>query len=96
MRVNDDELRALAKQRLKKQAGFKQYLLVWAAVSIIVVIVWALTTPGGYFWPGWVIFGMGIGALFSGIDAYSRNPKVITDEQIDGEVARLKGDTPNK
>jgi hypothetical protein len=33
---------------------------------------------------------MGIGALFSGIDAYGKKPQVITDSDIDAEVQRMK------
>ncbi len=89
--MNDDELRLVAKKRLKKQADFKRYLWTWAGVSILCAAIWLITSPTEYFWPIWVIFGMGIGALFSGIEAYGKAPKVITDEQVDAEVNRLKG-----
>ncbi|BAU99380.1 2TM domain-containing protein [Aurantimicrobium minutum] len=88
--MKDEELREVARKQLKKKADFKQYLWVWLAVSILLTGVWFLTSPGQYFWPIWAIFGMGIGALFTGIDAYSKNPKIITDSQIDAEVERLK------
>lgn len=88
--MNDEELRVIAKKRLKKQADFKQYLWVWAGVSILLTAIWFLTSPGEYFWPIWAMFGMGVGALFSGIDAYGKNPKVITDNDIDAEVAKMK------
>lgn len=89
--MDEQELRDVARKQLKKRAGFKQYLWVWLAVSVLLTGVWFLTSPGQYFWPIWAIFGMGIGALFSGIDAYSKNPKVISDQDIDKEVQRLKG-----
>lgn len=88
--MNDEELRVIAKKRLKKQADFKQYLWIWAGVSVLLTVIWFLTSPGEYFWPIWAIFGMGVGALFSGIDAYGKNPKVITDNDIDAEVAKMK------
>lgn len=88
--MNDEELRVIAKKRLKKQADFKQYLWVWAGVSVLMTAIWFLTSPGQYFWPIWGIFGMGVAALFIGIDAYSKNTKVITDSAIDAEVAKMK------
>jgi 2TM domain len=94
--MNDEELREFARKRLKKQADFKQYLWVWLGVSILLTVIWFLSTPGGYFWPIWAIFGMGIGAFFTGIDAYSKNPKMITDKDVDAEVNRLKGNTDKK
>ena len=92
--MNDEELRTFAAKRLKKQAEFRNYLWVWVGVSVLCTAIWFLTSPGAYFWPVWVIFGMGIGALFSGIDAYrTTDPKAISDEAIDREVKRLKGST---
>lgn len=88
--MNDEELRAIAKKRLKKQADFKRYLWTWLGVSILTSAIWAITSPTEYFWPIWVVFGMGIGALFGGIDAYGKSPNIITDEDIDAEVERLK------
>ena len=88
--MEEQELREIARKQLKKKADFKQYLWIWFAVTILLSGIWFITTPGGYFWPMWAIFGMGIGALFAGIDAYSKNPKVITEAQIDAEVQRLK------
>lgn len=88
--MNETEMREFAKKRLKKQADFKQYLWVWAGVSALLTVIWFMTSPGTYFWPAWAIFGMGIAAFFSGLDAYGKDPKFITDEAIDAEVARIK------
>jgi hypothetical protein len=85
-----DQVRDYAKKSLKKKSDFKQYLFVYLAVTIIVLAVYLLTSPGAYFWPGWVIFGMGVGALFAGLDAYGLlSGKPITDSDIDAEVERL-------
>ncbi len=88
--MNDEELRVIAKKRLKKQADFKRYLWTWLGVSVLTSAIWLITSPGEYFWPIWVIFGMGIGALFSGIEAYGKTPTIITDSDVDAEVAGLK------
>jgi uncharacterized membrane protein len=86
-----DPLRDEAVKRLKKKAEFKQYLFVWAAVSAIVTAVWFFATPGAYFWPLWVMFGMGIGAVFAGWDAYGRS-RVATEADIQAEMKKLSGD----
>jgi hypothetical protein len=88
--MSDQELRAYAAKRLKKQAEFKRYLWTWAGVSALVTVIYFLSSPGGYFWPIWVIAGMGLGALFQGIDAYSTKRGPITEADIDAEVERLK------
>lgn len=85
-----DPLRDVAIKSLKKKAEFKQYLLIYAAVSGIVTVVWFLATPGAYFWPVWVMFGMGIGAIFAGWDAYGKK-SVMSDAAIDAEMKKLRG-----
>jgi hypothetical protein len=87
----DQDIRNFARKRLKKQQDFKQYLGVWVGVSILCTGIWFLTSPGSPFWPMWVMFGMGVGALFAGIDAYGPGQrKVITESDVDAEVERLR------
>lgn len=90
--MDNDEIRSLARKRLKAQAEFKQFLWVWLGVSVLLVVIWGITalTAGHayYFWPAWPIFGMGIAAFFIGIDAY-RGQHVITEAAIDAEVERI-------
>ena len=92
--MDENEIREIAKKQLKKQADFKGYLWIWLAVSLMLTAIWALTSFGPDYWPIWAIFGMGIGALFSGIDAYGKNPRIISEAAIDAEVHRLKGTKP--
>ena len=89
--TKDEELRKYALKSLKKKEDFRQYMIIYAMVSAITVGVWYFVTPTGYFWPGWVIFGMGIGALLAGLDAMGKlSGKPITASDIDAEVERLK------
>ena len=89
--ATETELRKHAAKLLKKREDFKQYLWVYLVVTAITSGVWFFTTPNGYFWPIWVIFGMGIGAVFAGLDALGKlSSKPITDADIDAEVERLK------
>ena len=85
----DDELRSLAERNLKKQADFKSFLVVLLFVSAVVTVIWFFATPGILFWPGFVIGGMGIGALVSWWDAYGPTGG-ITEVDIDAEVERMK------
>lgn len=87
---DDNELRDIARKRLQARQGFKYYLFIWLGVSLIVTVVWWLS-GAGYFWPGWVIAGMGIAAFFSGLNAYGPMQNVITESKIDDEVRRIKG-----
>jgi hypothetical protein len=89
MKSSTDDLRALATKRLKKKADFKSFLVVWLFVSAVVTVIWFFATPGILFWPGFVIGGMGIGALVSWWDAYGPTGG-ITEGDIDAEVERMK------
>lgn len=89
--TDDKEIRDIARKRLQARQGFHYYLFIWLGVSIIVTLVWLLS-GGGYFWPGWVIGGMGIGAFFSGLNAYGPAQNLITESKVDAEVRKLKGD----
>ncbi|MFN5058312.1 MAG: 2TM domain-containing protein [Chloroflexota bacterium] len=85
-----DTYRSQIRKRLKKQQEFKQYLSVWLGVSVLVTVIWFITTPTGYFWPVWPIFGMGIGAFFQWREAYGEPPREITDADIDAEIQRIR------
>lgn len=84
--MNSDELRELAAKRLKAKADFRQFLWIWLGISVLLVAIWFFSSPNEYFWPVWPIVGMGIGAFFMGLNAYSRG---ITEDAIDAEVVRM-------
>jgi hypothetical protein len=89
----EDELRTIARRRLKARKDFIDYLLIWGAVSLLLTAIWFFTSPTGYFWPIWPILGMGIGALFIGLDAYGFR-RAITERDVDAEVERLRSRQP--
>ncbi len=47
--------------------GFRAHALFYLLVMSGLVILWLLTSPGGYFWPVWPMFGWGIGLASHGI-----------------------------
>ena len=89
MNSSTDDLRSLATKRLKKKADFKSYLFVWFLVSALVSVIWFFATPDSLFWPGFVMGGMGIGALAAWWDAYGPNTG-ITEADINAEIERMK------
>jgi len=91
MTTDEELLRKAAAKRVKKKLDFKQYLWVWLFVGGLTTTIYFFATPGAFFWPGVVIGGMGIGAFFAGLDAYSPAfNKVITEADIDAEVELMK------
>lgn len=91
--MDNDELRTLAKRRLKAKADFRQFLWIWLGVSLLLLAIWAITstTTGHllYFWPIWPIGGMGVAAFFMGLDAYGPGRHMVTEADIDAEVERM-------
>jgi hypothetical protein len=61
----DQRRRCKAHSEKPFRAHATSYLLVIA----MLVIIWALTTPGGYFWPVWPMLGWGIGLAAHGLAA---------------------------
>ena len=41
--------------------GLAPHAASYAAVMTLLLAIWLLTTPGGYFWPVWPMLGWGIG-----------------------------------
>lgn len=84
-----DEIRKIAKKRLKRKADFKNYLFVWAFGSVLLTAIWLIATPGTVFWPGFAIAGMGLAAVFVWWDAYGP-VRDITEADVDAEIERMK------
>jgi hypothetical protein len=82
------ELRERAVKRLKKRRDFHAHLLVYVLVNAFLVLIWALTSPGGFFWPVFPLVGWGIGVVMNGWDVYVAED--FDEEQIDREVERLE------
>jgi hypothetical protein len=81
-----DEERQLALKRIRAKRDLATHAVIYVVVNIFLVLVWWLTTPGGYFWPIWVIGGWGIGLVANAWDVLGRRP--ITEEDIDRELRR--------
>ncbi|MBO0845395.1 MAG: 2TM domain-containing protein [Nocardioides sp.] len=56
-------------------------------MNTLLVVIWATTLPGGFFWPIFPIAGWGIGLVMHAWDAFLRTE--ITDEDVDRELERM-------
>ena len=82
-----------AREHVKKLRRFYTDALIYGAVNLGLVLIWAIA-GGGYFWPIWVIVGWGIGL---GVHAFSLGllPQIemmipfMTPEWEEEEVKRL-------
>ena len=79
--------RAAAIKRINARRDFIKHLIVYAVVNAGLIVIWAVTSAG-YFWPGWVLGGWGIGLVLHGWDLYGRRP--ISEEDIRREIERAQ------
>ena len=81
-------LRQRAVRQLKKRRDFYGHLLVFVLVNAAVITIWAWLGDGGFFWPGFLILGWGIGLVMNAWDVFYRS---YEDEgQIEREIERLR------
>jgi hypothetical protein len=45
----------------RSRDGFRRHLTSYLLVMALLVAIWLLTDPGGYFWPIWPMLGWGFG-----------------------------------
>lgn len=84
----ESDQRARALKRLEAKREFRQHATAYVVVNIVLVVIWALTSNGGYFWPIWPILGWGIGLAFHAWGTYGERP--ITEADIQREMERGK------
>ena len=80
-----DERRAAAIERLENRRDFRNHVLVYGAVNMMLVVVWA-ASGAGYFWPIWSIAGWGMGLVLQAWTIYGQQP--ITEDDIREETKR--------
>lgn len=81
-----DEQRQQAIERIKAKRAFFWHLAIYVIVNAAMVVIWALTWTD-YFWPGWVMFGWGIGVASHGFAVFF-GMRPISEEQIQREIQR--------
>lgn len=84
--MDDQEQRDAAIKRIKDKREFKTHAVSYVVVNLFLIGVWAVS-GGGYFWPGWVLAGWGVGLVLHGWQTY-RWERPINEEDIQREMGR--------
>lgn len=79
-----ENARQLAIQRLKLKQDFKGMLAGGIFAILVCVVIWLLG-DGGYFWPVWVILGIGIAVVVQAWKAYGPSNR-ITEADVQREM----------
>ena len=77
-----------ARRRIKRRRDLQGGAIAYVVINAFLVGVWAMTGRG-YFWPGWVLAGWGVGMVLGWFD-YVRGP--VTERDIDRELDRTGRD----
>jgi hypothetical protein len=81
----EQQARRDAVRRIEKKRAWTASFAAYCVVNAFLVVMWAVTGHG-YFWPGWVLGGWGIGEALGYYDAFVRRP--ISEADIDAEMRR--------
>ena len=81
------ELRERAVEQLKKKRAFYGHLLIYTLVNATIVVVWAMTSDGGFFWPIFPMLGWGIAVVMNAWDVWHGD---FTEAQVAQEIERLQ------
>ena len=87
---SDEELRRAAVKRIKDKRNAISTVGIFAIVSILLTAIWALS-GGGYFWPAWAMFGMGVAALFILWGTFGPQSRHPSEQEITDEMRRMRG-----
>jgi hypothetical protein len=79
----------VAIRRIRAKRGFWVHFATYLAVNALLVVIWAVTSPG-YFWPIWPILGWGIGIAANAAGVFLR-PQEISEERIEREMQGRSG-----
>jgi hypothetical protein len=79
-----DTDRERARKQIVKRRNLQGGFVAYVVVNAFLIGIWAVSGRG-YFWPGWVLGGWGVGMVM-GLWDYFRGP--ITEADIDEELRR--------
>lgn len=88
----DEDIRNIARKRIKAKRDFWNLVLVFIIIAAIINAIWFFTGPTDYYWPMWPMLGFAIAIFFTALSAYGPGNKHISDEQIDREIRKMKGE----
>ena len=73
--------------RLRTQADVRVHLMIYIAVNVFLVEIWAMSGPQ-FFWPIFPIVGWGVGVAANAWDADGRDQ--LTEVRIQREITRMQ------
>jgi len=89
--LSEEQIYEEARKRVKAKKGFYIHFATYIAVSILLVIIWALTDLGGYPWFVWPLGCWGVFVLLDYVRVFVFERK--SDRRaIEQEAERIRGE----
>jgi hypothetical protein len=85
--AEEQALHDKAAKQIKKRRDFYAHLLVYLLMNGFFVVIWAITTMPGFFWPVFLIGIWGIGVVMNAWDVYGRSD--IGEDDIRREMDHM-------
>ena len=79
------DARDAALGRIQARRAMVAQLLTMLGVAVAATVIWLLTGRG-YFWPGWVYFGLAFSVV--GILSHAYSNRGVSEDQISREMQR--------
>ena len=86
-----NDARTAARKRIEERRGFFPHVLAYLVINAGLVLIWWATGADGFFWPGIIMVGWGLGVVMHAWNAFFARP--ITEADVDRELQRMAGRT---
>ena len=87
--MSEEEIYKQAKKRVEEKRGFFTHLAIYSVVNIILVLIWAFATGGGFPWFIFPLVGWGIAVLIHFLRVFVFEGKPDR-EAIEKEAERIR------
>ena len=88
--MSEDQIYEEAKKRVEARKAFFVHLATYIVVNIVLVMIWAFATRGGYPWFIFPLGGWGIGLLFHALGTFFflQTPESVAIEKEAEKIRR--------
>ncbi|MHB8105604.1 MAG: 2TM domain-containing protein [Dehalococcoidales bacterium] len=86
-----EEIYQRAKRRVDDKKSFYAHLAAYLVFNIVFVIIWAVTSPGGYAWFIWPLGGWTVAIVFHALGTFVfHKDSKWEQESVEKEAAKIK------
>lgn len=80
------DAREAARKRIEDRRGFVPHLIMYVVFNTGLILLWLSSGGHGFFWPGILLVGWGVGVVAHAWNAFFSKP--ISEADVDHELER--------